>query len=192
MNNIDNSNIRHYIDRFLAGETSCAEEKMIYDFFRRGQLADDLEKYREMFLWYDSLAPEAVGEAEPAPEAATTRRRAPKVRLLRLRPWQWIGVAAMLTVLFAIGFIFHSPSTSIPEEYLAYEGSYIIRDGKKITDLRVVVPEILRTEQLVDERLSALDASIEAADMAFDHAVSNAYNLSDPDVKEIIDATLTY
>lgn len=190
MNTIDNSNIRHYIDRFLAGETSCAEEKMIYDFFRRGQLDDDLKGYREMFMWYDSLAPQAEVPAAAASETAPAK--APKVRLLKLRPWQWISVAAMLAVLFSIGFIFHTPSTSVPEEYLAYEGSYIIRDGKKITDLRVVVPEILRTEQLVDERLNALDASIEAAGMAFDNAVTTGYDLSDPDVKEIIEATLEY
>ena len=177
MKDINDKNISLYIERFLAGETSCKEEEAIYAYFRRDDIPADMEAYRPMFAWYGQLAP-----------AETS---APKVRLLRMRHWLWTGVAAMLAVLFAVGFIFHAPS-SLPDEYLAYEGSYIIRDGKKITDLSVVVPEIERAERLVNERLRQFDRQIEEADEAFERSVTTGYDLSDPEVKEVIEATLHY
>ena len=143
-----------------------------------------------MFNWYASLG-DSHDEAAPADIAGTENRAsASRVRLLELRPWQWMGIAAMLALLLSVGFIFRSPS--IPEEYLAYEGSYIIRDGKKITDLRIVVPEIERTQQLVNESLGEIDMSLRTADSAFDDAVLADEDLSDPMVKDLILSTLEY
>ena len=110
-----------------------------------------------------------------------------------MRSWQWVSVAAMLALLLSVGFIFKSPSAiDVPEEYMAYEGSYIIRDGKKITDLRIVVPEIIRNEKMVDDQLRAIDTSIEEADEAYNKAMTEGYDLSDPTVKEIVEAALYY
>ena len=182
----DHSEIDLLISRFLDGETSLDEEKALYAFFSRPDVPEELEPYRRMFGWYSSLA--SAGEAmQPTdittalPAAMPTEKR-PRFRLLR--PWQWGAVAAMLALLFTVGFFLRTPS--IPEEYLAYEGSYIVRDGKKITDLRIVVPEILRTQQVVDESLDAINATFEETDGAFDAAVISSYDLSDPTVKEAI------
>ena len=182
----DHSEIELLISRFLDGETSLDEEKALYAFFSRPDVPEELEPYRRMFGWYSSLA--SAGEAiQPAnvttalPAAMPTGKR-PRFRLLR--PWQWGAVAAMLALLFTVGFFLRTPS--IPEEYLTYEGSYIVRDGKKITDLRIVVPEILRTQQVVDESLDAINATFEETDGAFDAAVISSYDLSDPTVKEAI------
>ena len=182
----DHSEIDLLISRFLDGETSLDEEKALYAFFSRPDVPEELEPYLRLFGWYSSLA--SAGEAmQPAdmttalPAAMPTGKR-PRFRLLR--PWQWGAVAAMLALLFTVGFFLRTPS--IPEEYLAYEGSYIVRDGKKITDLRIVVPEILRTQQVVDESLDAINATFEETDGAFDAAVISSYDLSDPTVKEAI------
>lgn len=186
----DHRHIRTTIARFLDGETSVAEEKELYNFFRLPDIPADLKQYQPMFNWYASLG-ESHDEAAPADIAGTENRAsASRVRLLELRPWQWMGIAAMLALLLSVGFIFRSPS--IPEEYLAYEGSYIIRDGKKITDLRIVVPEIERTQQLVNESLGEIDMSLRTADSAFDDAVLADEDLSDPMVKDLILSTLEY
>ncbi len=186
----DHRHIRTTIARFLDGETSVAEEKELYDFFRLPDIPADLKQYQPMFNWYASLG-ESHDEAASADIAGTENRAsASRVRLLELRPWQWMSIAAMLALLLSVGFIFHSPS--IPEEYLAYEGSYIIRDGKKITDLRIVVPEIERTQQLVNESLGEIDMSLRTADSAFDDAVLADEDLSDPMVKDLILSTLEY
>lgn len=199
MNTINDRNIDTWIERFLTGETSCAEEKELYAYFSRPDLPQHLEKYREMFCWYGSLgasAAEETGESLPKPaKAAAYAGERDKVRILRLRPLAWAGVAATLALLFTIGFI-SRPSTSygvdVPEEYMAYKGSYIIRDGKKITDLNVVVPEIMKAEKMVDERLRALNSSIEDAENAFSRSVDDSYDSSDPEARRIVEAALGY
>ena len=195
MTGIDNSNISQWIDRFLSGETSLKEEKELYAFFNRCDLSPEAEKYREMFSWYASLSSSHTEKEEDLitqPETLMSRHdERNKVRVLHLRSWQWISVAAMVALLLSLGFIFHSPE-DIPDDYLSYQGSYIIRDGKKITDLRMVVPEIIRTQKMVDDRLLSLDNSLMEADNAFNRAVAESYDMSDPAVKEIVEATLSY
>lgn len=182
MREIDQNNVSRYVERFLAGETTSAEERALYDYFSHGRVPAELESYREMFAWYGSLCQDAPAvRAVPEP-----------VRLPRLRLWQWTGMAATVVLLFSLGFVFRMQTADLPEEYMAYEGSYIIRDGKKITDLRVVVPEIRRNEQLVSERLSQLDRSLEEAEDAFDRALMEDFDMSDPDVAEVVRASLSY
>ena len=195
MNQIDNSNIIHTIERFMAGETSIDEEKALYAFFARPDLPDGLEDYRPMFAWYASLGESEAVSHSVSPEVAAenhTTASESKVRLLPFRPWQWLSIAAMLVLLFSVGFFLRDTGSKIPEEYLSYEGSYIIRDGKKITDLRVVVPEILRTEAIVNDRLDAIDMSLEEGEDMFDRSVLDSYDTSDPEVRDLIYATLDY
>ncbi len=175
---INKDNVSGYISRFLAGETSLAEERALYGYFRREKIPAELECYREMFAWYDSLSP-APRTAEP-------------IRFPRLRRWQWTGVAATIALLLGLGFVFRMQTEALPEEYMAYEGSYIIRDGKKITDLRVVVPEIRRNEKLVSEQLRQIDMSIEEAESAFDRALTEDFDMSDPTVAEVVETSLSY
>lgn len=178
MKEIDQNNVSRYVERFLAGETTSAEERALYDYFSHGHIPAELESYREMFAWYGSLS---QAPAAPGP-----------IRLPRLRRWQWTGVAATVALLLGLGFVFRMQTADLPEEYMAYEGSYIIRDGKKITDLRVVVPEIRRSDQLVSERLNQLDRSLEEAEDAFDRALMEDFDMSDPDVAEVVKASLSY
>lgn len=192
MRNItDHSEITRLINRFLDGETSLDEEKTLYAFFSRPDVPGEFEPYRPMFGWYASLASQGEekarsndDDADRAVNSAATAPHTGRTRFRLLRPWQWASIAAMLALLFTVGFFLRTPS--IPEEYLAYEGSYIIRDGKKITDLRIVVPEILRTQQVVDESLKAINATFEESDAAFDDAIVNSYDFTDPEIKEII------
>lgn len=155
------------IERFLAGETSIAEEQTLYAYFARPDIDPELESYRPMFGWYATL-----GTNEGAQAVITTESKKPeRVRILSLRPWQWISIAAMLALLLGVGFIFRSPMSALPDDYLCYEGSYMMIDGKKITDLRLVVPEIIRSQEMLDETLAAISESLDEADTAFDRAV---------------------
>ncbi|MDE6175037.1 MAG: hypothetical protein K2F88_05685 [Duncaniella sp.] len=180
MIDINQDNISSYVARFLAGETDSAEERALYDYFSHGRVPAEFECYREMFAWYGSLG----GSAQSARPAGLLRFR-------RWR-WQWTGVAATVALLLGLGFMFRAQTESLPEEYMAYEGSYIIRNGKKITDLRVVVPEIRRNEKLVSERLQQLDMSFDEAEDAFDRAFMEEFEMSDPEVAEVVQASLRY
>lgn len=194
MNQIDNSNIIQTIERFMAGETSLAEERELYAFFARKDLPDGLEAYRPMFAWYASLGIEspATGDSGSLEAETEKHKEAAKTRVLHFKPWQWISIAAMFVLIFAVGFYLRSSGPSIPEEYLSYEGSYIIRGGKKITDLRVVVPEILRTEDIVNSRIDAINTSLEEGEDVFDRSVFDGCDISDPEVKELVYAALDY
>ena len=75
----------------------------------------------------------------------------------------------------------------IPEEYLAYQGSYIVRDGKKITDLRIVVPEILKTEQYIDDRINSVDEAIDI-NQAMIESMSSQLDMSNPAIREAVEA----
>lgn len=194
MTDINDRNISQWIERFLDGETSCGEEQALYDYFRHDNLPPEAEKFRQMFMWYDSLADSGTTKhtETSACETDGENRGGNKAGILRLRPWRWAGIAAMLALILTIGAISIHNQKSIPEAYMAYEGSYIIRNGKKITDLRVVVPEIIRAEKMVNERLQALDSSIDEAENAFDRSVADSYDTSDPEVRKIVDAALSY
>lgn len=192
MNEINNSNISHWIERFLDGETSCAEERELYSYFSQSELPPEAEPYREMFAWYASL--QQKGESE-SPAASTdadkhTESDNSKVRILRLRPWQWISVAATIALLFTVGLIFRPSSASLSDEYMAYQGSYIIRDGKKITDLSIVVPEILKAEQLLNEKVDEVDRSFDEMDDAMINSVSSDLDMSNPAVREAVETAL--
>lgn len=186
----DKSTISRLIDRFMAGETSLEEEKLLYGYFARTDVPTEFEPYREMFRWYADLGETDCDSAASATEmqaADKPRSRRGKI-FAGFRPWHIAGIAAMIAVVICTMFFFR-PSTNIdiPEEYLCYKGSYIIRDGKKITDLNIVVPEIIRTQQIVEESLHCPDDYFIDADDAFINAAFDESDLNDPIIQEFID-----
>ena len=112
--------------RFLNGETTADEEQLLYDFFATDDIPKALHKYKKMFQWY------ANGMKEPLPAPA-------KKRTLAVR----IAIAASFVALFGIGIIWHK---HIENErlYAIYQDSYIVRGGKKITDIKKIQPELER------------------------------------------------
>lgn len=188
---INDNNISQWVERFLDGETTCAEEQELYRYFSNRDLPADMEQYREMFAWYRSLG---AGNDETLLESTTgTADKGIKARLLRISPWQWISVAASIAVLIAIGFIFrHSGVSDLSEEYMAYEGSYIIRDGKKITDLNIVVPEILRHERIINERIEAIENSFNRVDDAMILSVESKVDMTNPAVREAVETAFDH
>lgn len=122
MSEQDVNDIRILIGRFLDGETSLAEEKRLYEYFSAGEVADGLECYAPMFGWYSSLGPKPVDK----------KAKSAGFRIYR----HWCAAAAMLALIFTFGLF--TRQYTYCHKYEAYKGSYIVRDGKKITDLRVV------------------------------------------------------
>ena len=125
--------IQQLTERFLEGATSNAEEQTLYDYFAGEEVAESLKPYREMFRWY----------AAGMPQNRTESRKTPR-RLL--------AAAASLLLLVGIGFGYRYYQEQ-QELYAIYEGSYIIRDGIKNTDIRQILPELQATEQEVANAL---------------------------------------
>lgn len=129
---MNNKEIKKLIERFLDGDTTPAEERRIYAFFARHRYAGDLERYRPMFEWYGSLA------------AKNTRRRRPV----------WFaaaGIAAAVVLAVALSFSFFRPSPGVDDGiYASYEGSYVIENGVRITDVGLLYEQLVQAESLAD------------------------------------------
>ncbi|MBR1401257.1 MAG: hypothetical protein IJ562_06660 [Prevotella sp.] len=126
--------IQQLIERFLNGETTNAEEQALYDYFDGEDIAESLKQYQEMFHWYANGMP------------AISRHKRTYVAAI-------LAIAASLLLLVGVGLgYWHYQQQQ--EEYAIYEGSYIIRDGKKITDIRQILPELKAAERKVSEMMN--------------------------------------
>ena len=49
--------IEDLLDRFFEGQTSNEEERVLYEFFARPDIPAHLERYREVFGYFESALP---------------------------------------------------------------------------------------------------------------------------------------
>ena len=131
---ITNKNIEEYIQRFMEGETTNAEEQAIYRFFHTEEMPEHLKPYTDMFAWYEEGMPK---EKIPKPKTRPLWKRIP------LELWS-MGIAAMLVIGIGLGIVL-SFGDSTNEEWSCYEGSYVEVNGKRITDVEAIMPIILET-----------------------------------------------
>ena len=155
---VTRNNIEEYIRRFMEGETTNAEEQAIYRFFRTEEVPKHLKPYTEMFAWYEEGMPE---EELSKPKAQPLWKRIP------LEIWS-TGIAAMLVIGIGLGIVLSFDNAPC-EEWACYEGSYVEVNGKRITDVKEIMPCILETiveadqiERQIEERLEAIRNSEKA------------------------------
>lgn len=131
----DNYNIDNLLDRFFEGETTCAEEKALQEFFAGDNVPEHLKAYIPMFKWYaDGMQGEPGSELKQEPI-----KRKPRF----LKPLIWISsVAAAVAIILAAGWNYHTDR--VQKELLAkqHEGSYMMIDGVMLTDMDDISDEI--------------------------------------------------
>ena len=130
---LTHKNIEEYIARFMEGETTNAEEKALYHYFRTADVPEHLKPYATMFAWYEEGMPDA-------PKA----QKKPLWRNIPVKIWS-AGIAAILVIGLGVG-IFSSLDLNKDEEWACYEGSYVKVNGQLITDLKKILPIILQTQ----------------------------------------------
>lgn len=158
---VDKRNIEDYINRFLEGATTNAEEQAIYRFFRSGDVPSHLREYIPMFAWYEKGM---QGEPEPVKADETLRKQFR--RHIPVAVWS-AGIAAVLVVTLGLGLLFYADNGgTVADEWSCYEGSYIEIDGKRITDIKQIMPCIVETlekaervEKLAQERVEEIRRS---------------------------------
>ena len=158
---VTHKNIEEYILRFMEGETTHAEEQAIYRFFRTEQVPEHLKSYAPMFAWYEGGMKEEATSVD-APESPMV----PLWKRVSVRVWS-MGIAAMLTVGIGLGVLL-TWGEDERNEWACYEGSYIEVRGKRITNVKQILPSILETlneadriEQLAQERIDEIKRSEE-------------------------------
>ena len=134
---LTSKNIEEYIHRFMEGETTHAEEQAIYRFFRSGDVPEHLKVYAPMFAWYEEGMPEKKKTEDSTIKRKTIWKRIP------LGVWS-MGIAAMLVIGIGLG-ILSGLDKGMEDEWSCYEGSYVEVNGKRITDVKEIMPIILET-----------------------------------------------
>lgn len=160
------TDIHILIERFFDGDTTLAEERQIYAYFRRSKIADDLMPYRQMFCDIAAMQPAKKKSVRPA--------------LLR---WA-ASIAASL--LIAVGL--HAAWNAYQYHQLSarYEGSYVIENGQHNDNLLTIRPQI---EQALAEA-SHMEASFSAEDIINQSEQEVLDNVSDPALRQEIASIL--
>jgi len=136
----DYRKIEELIERFFEGQTSNEEERELYDFFSDEKVPERLLPYRQVFAYFETGIKEGVNHQ-------TTEWK--NIQSFRKKEITiWASIAASVLILISFG-IYHFTRE---KEFNPYEGSYIIRNGVKITDPKIVNPEIEKTLLFVQER----------------------------------------
>lgn len=145
MKQMDDNRLKELITLLMAGETTNDQEREIIDRFRQGPVAEELEQYRPMLLWLDDGMPDMAGRQS---SSAAKPRRWDRRMLTAC-----ISVAASLALIVTLALsLMTRPAGALSrEDYLTYAGSYVIRDGKKITDLDQIMTEIKQAERMVED-----------------------------------------
>ena len=93
--------ITHILDRFMAGETSLAEEQLLADYFRTHEVNDEWREYKEMFALFDSgkVDIELTTSADRADSSFINHH--PSV-IIRHSSFAVIGIAAAILIAFLL------------------------------------------------------------------------------------------
>lgn len=124
--------IDELLERFFDGETSNAEEQQLYSFFARLDVPDRLKQYKPVFGYFETgLAREITG---------TTSSETSRKVSLSVKKGRWIlgACAAVLLLLLLVNTLVNRH----PDSFDPYEGSYIVRNGVRITDSETIKPAL--------------------------------------------------
>ncbi len=167
-------NVRHYLARFMDGETSNAEEAALYAYFRSHKI--EVEADPELASYRDMLAYLETGMADDA---------LPKLRHTRL--WKYVATVAAACIVVVAGLYGWRRQQAWQRFAATYEGSYMIIDGKTISDLRELRPALLaalrESEQVEQETLESLRRQQEAEHLLLEELLKNT---EEPTIRQLI------
>jgi hypothetical protein len=114
------------IHRFFEGETTKEEEQELYRFFERRDVPESLLPYKELFRYFE----DGIRRDAPSIETSFAWRKRRRIA--------WISIAASFALLVASVPVFLQKGDAPGP----YEGSYIIRNGVRITDKEIIRKEL--------------------------------------------------
>lgn len=174
MDKIDHTNAKEWMERFLDGATTCAQEKELYEYFHQENLPEEMEQYRAMMAWYET------GMTSSATNVST---RKDDRAVGRHKIWQWVSIAASVALIATAGVQYYKLRETRLAEYALYEGSYIVRDGKKITDIATILPELKKADAMIERQEESLTDDATEVDVVMAAALCGT---EDARVREIV------
>lgn len=170
--------MKELIDKFMAGETTVAEEKRLFEAFAPGRDVDpELEPFRPMMQWYGGL------NRQVDTIVVRPRRRLPRIAA-------WTGVAAAVAMLVTVGAGYFADRSQLPDDWQEYtSGCYVIRNGIKYTDLATIMPDMKRAELLASNNMRRADDEIRSSmEMS---VLPDVIDMTDPEVCKVINKVLS-
>ena len=170
----EKENIERLLERFFEGRTSNVEEQKLYEFFAGYDVPEHLLRYKKVFAYFDiglnsELRMEETTSEEVFDEAfdendilfaenlekELCEAETPVRKIHYGNRLLWTGVAASLLILILL-----NPFGFGNKPFEPYEGSYIVRNGVRITDLETIRPELEATVQQVMQQQKAAESLI--------------------------------
>jgi|GEM_PF-68712 len=167
----EKENIERLLERFFEGRTSNVEEQKLYEFFAGYDVPEHLLRYKKVFAYFDiglnsELRMEETTSEEVFDEAfdendilfaenlekELCEAETPVRKIHYGNRLLWTGVAASLLILILL-----NPFGFGNKPFEPYEGSYIVRNGVRITDLETIRPELDATVQQVLQQQKAAE-----------------------------------
>jgi len=126
-----NGYIKDLLDRFFEGQTTNKEERELYLFFNQADIPEEFVQYKQVIQYFESGFAEELGL--PLQMTHPSKKK-----------WiVWGSIAASFLIILFTSLYFLTNRESIDP----FEGSYIIRNGVRITDLDLIKPELEATIQ---------------------------------------------
>ncbi|MDR1369752.1 MAG: hypothetical protein LBJ72_06460 [Dysgonamonadaceae bacterium] len=146
----DYKHIEELLERFFDGRTSNEEEQKLYSFFSGNDIPERLKSYIPLFQFF---------ETEMKREFNNIQNKIPgtkKLTGIKKQLSLWIGIAASFLLLVTVfNKIIKNDNAFDP-----YEGSYIIHNGKIITDPDVIHPELEATVKAVSKQRELIEKMV--------------------------------
>ena len=177
----DKLEIAQLLNKFMAGETSVAEEEVLAQYFRTHEVDDEWAEYKEMFALFDNgkvdIEPEAetnsqrpIANSQKPKSVPLAVREKPKVVALR---WLMAGIAASIALLL----VFYLGRSTAEQPSLVAEKTVVTKDTvqpkhEAITPTerteKAVVAQATPTKRPTVQRSNAskADSALAAEDLA--------------------------
>lgn len=107
--------ISRILDRFMAGESSLAEEQLLADYFRTHEVGDEWQEYKEMFALFDSGAVD-IEQATSADKTDSPFLNHHSSAIIRQSSFAIIGIAAAILIAFLLWPESHEAPIIQPEQ----------------------------------------------------------------------------
>lgn len=134
--------IEELIERFFDGYTSNEEERELYSFFSQNEIPKHLQKYKQVFEYFEEGI---LDETQPKSKIEDPVLQNIPAKKQKRSLYTIAGIAASILIALSVYTILENKS----EKFDPYEGSYIVRNGVRITDMNVIRPELEKTYQEV-------------------------------------------
>lgn len=152
---VTNENVEQVIDRFMEGQTSNAEEAALYRFFREEDIPERLKMYKPMFAYFAGGMKEEDLPSIGKNKITSSTTLVPMESLPREngKVWRWKRVVWPLVSGVAACFIGVTLFTHYEQQqelYSSYSGSYVIEHGRRLSDIRSIMPRLESVEAHAD------------------------------------------